>query len=118
MAAAVVNLYCEQGATLYREVTVAGNAYTGYTARGQVRDVCSGGKVVDLTCTVTSDTSTALVFTIALTAAQTALLTAPGNRYSNVTRYCYDVELVKAGATPVVLRLFNGDFIVSPESTK
>ena len=121
MPAAVVNLYCEQGSTFYKEVVLPGQDLTGYTVRGQVRDVVSGAKAVDLTCSspaVVPATETVAVsssFNFSLTATQTTALPTLGKRFSDVTRYAYDLELV-SGDT--VVRFFNGDFVVSPESTK
>lgn len=122
MAAAKLNLYCEQGATFSRTLTLTPGDLTGYAARGQVRDPETGAKVVDLTCsvlTVTEDEDTGVftsTFTVGLTSAQTAALTTRrGYRWSDVTRYTYDVEVY---LSTTVQRVINGDFVVSPEATK
>jgi hypothetical protein len=127
MRADKLNLYCEQGATFSRTVSVTDGTLDGYAARGQVRDPVGGGKIVDLACSPMVITvpptapgeppaATTTSFTFGLTSTQTAALTTnAGYRFSDVMRYTYDLEIF-AGST--VIRLLNGDFIVSPEATK
>jgi len=117
MAAATVNLTCEQGATYSQSLqwktgtpATAVNL-TGYTARMQVRrTAASSDTALELTTensriAITAATGTV---TLSLTAAVTAALIAGS--------YVYDLELVSGAG--VVTRLCQGKFTVSAEVTR
>lgn len=122
MAAAVVDLYIEQGATFTRTLTLTGpaSAYTpvdltGYTARGMIKSTAQDtSAVASFTCTI--DDPTTGKITLLLDAETTASISALGNRYSSYTKYTYDVEIESADG--LVYRILNGKISVSPEVTK
>jgi len=111
MSAERTDLYCEQGATFSRLITLP-FSITGYTLRGQIRTEAHKTLVETFTCTAASVSS----FTIALTAAETAVIPTTGRRFSDVTRYVYDVEVLAPGGA--VTRVIYGYFIVSPGITR
>lgn len=106
------DLTIEQGATFTFTLTVTGVNLTGYTARMQGRTShAATATVFNLSSpstgiTVTPGTNSTVAVT--LTAAQTALLTAP-------LEGVYDLE-VASGA--LVDRLLEGTFRVTPEVTR
>lgn len=104
------NLQIEAGATFRRTLeytTEAGDLFdlTGYTARLQMRETAtSTTTALDITPSI--DVTFALVH-IELTAAQTSTLTLP--------KYVYALEITGPGTTPEVIRLIEGQAIISPE---
>lgn len=116
MSAAKVHLYCEQGATFLRTVTLEGVDITGYLPRGSLRLLSPNqDEYLDFNCAVLSGSTG--VFTFSLTAEQTENLFTTGQQFSQVTRYAYDLEILHADGVTVT-RLLNGDFVVSPTNTK
>lgn len=114
MAAGKYNMLVEQGATFSRAFTVSGWNLTGYTIRMQVRPTATDSATPILEATTGTDgrivltNPTSGIFTLTLSAATTAALTA-GN-------YVYDLELVSGSS--VVTRLLEGDFIVVANVTR
>lgn len=106
------DLTIEQGATFTFTLTVNGVNLTGYTARMQGRTSHAANTTVfnlsspSTGITITSGTNS--IVAVTLTAAQTALLTAP-------LEGVYDLEVV-SGA--LVDRLLEGTFRVTPEVTR
>lgn len=100
------NLHVEAGATYTRDIVYTnddGSLFdlTGYSASMQIRpSVSSSTLTLAVTPTINTTTST-VSFT--LTAVQTAALAGS---------YVYAIEIAKS---PVVIRLMEGEVIVSPE---
>jgi len=119
MAAGLLDLVIEQGATFGMTITVKdANGtpvnITGYTFRGKIKESAQDASAVEeFTCTITDAVNG--VFTVGLTAAETAELTATGDTYDEYSGYVYDVEMVDAAT--LVTRLLNGAVSVSPEVT-
>lgn len=111
-----------QGSTLSLScaITQGGVAYdlTGYTIAGKIRTkFSSASSLQDLTLTVTN--AAGGLFTLSLTAAQTAALAVPSTSTTPDTREnpigVYDVEIT-SGAT--VIRIMQGSVMLSQEATK
>lgn len=117
MSAAKVTLYCEQGATFLRTVTLDGVDLEGATPRGTVRSLNPNqtALALDFTCTITN--AAAGEFTFSLTADETSLIYTTGQQFSEITRYAYSLELLDADGVKVT-RLLNGDFVVSPSDVR
>jgi len=100
------NLHVEAGATYTRDIVYTnddGSLFdlTGYSASMQIRpSVSSSTLTLAITPTINTTTST-VSFT--LTAVQTAALAGS---------YVYAIEIAKS---PIVIRLMEGEVIVSPE---
>ena len=100
------NLHVEAGATYTRDIVYTnddGSLFdlTGYSASMQIRpSVSSATLTLAVTPTINTTTST-VSFT--LTAVQTAALAGS---------YVYGIEIAKS---PIVIRLMEGEVIVSPE---
>lgn len=100
------NLHVEAGATYTRDIVYTnddGSLFdlTGYSASMQIRpSVSSSTLTLAVTPTINTTTST-VSFT--LTAVQTAALSGS---------YVYGIEIAKS---PIVIRLMEGEVIVSPE---
>jgi len=123
MTAGTANLLCDQGSTFTTTVawTNAGGTainLTGYNARMDVRfaQTKEADLVLQLTqangrCTVPSGDKSTGIFTLKVSAADTAALTAG--------TYYYDLEVFSVDSTsPVyVQRLIQGKFTVKPEVT-
>lgn len=116
MSAGSYDITIEQGATFTRQMTVTQNGsawnITGYTVRMQIRSDPASSTII-LTCSTGSDgrivltTPASGIFTITISAATTATLTAG--------EYVYDLELESAS---VVTRLLEGRCMISAEVTK
>ena len=116
MKPGVLDLVCPAGATFTKTFTwkIDGQAQnlTNYTARMQVRKGYAGS---DLLVSLTSSSGITLggtAGTIAVFIADSATSNLP----SGVWRY--DLEMVSGDATPIVTRLLEGKFTVTPEVTK
>jgi hypothetical protein len=100
------NLHVDAGATYTRDIVYTnddGSLFdlTGYSASMQIRPSVSSSTLT-LAITPTLNTTTATV-SFSLTAVQTAALAGS---------YVYAIELAKS---PIVIRLMEGEVIVSPE---
>jgi hypothetical protein len=122
MAAASYDITIEQGATLRVSSTLKGSDgnpldLTGWTGRAQIRESFSGEKIADFTISFNADRTDG-VFVLSLTDAETAAISVPANTTSRrvITKYPYDVELVKPDGT--VLRVLQGLAKISPEITR
>jgi len=119
MAAGLLDLVIEQGVTFGMTITVKDSTgtvinITGYTFRGKIKESAQDVSATeDFTCTITDAVNG--VFTVGLTAAETAALAATGDTYDEYSSYVYDIEMVSA--TSEVTRLLNGAISVSPEVT-
>lgn len=117
MAALVLNLDVEQGASFYQEVQLpSGPDLTGYTGRSQVRNKASETGSPLATPTIAVVDAATRRFSIAMTSLQTTGLPTTGDKYNNKSVFVYDVEFENAGGT--VFRACNGTLSVSPEVTK
>lgn len=117
MPAGEHKFYCEQGATFLRTITVLGLDLTGHTVRGAVRKSGAVAKLIDLTCVLGACSAVSSVFTVGLTAVQTAGIEVGSVKsFRDTTTHFYDIEIVKPDST--VMRMLNGDFEVSPEASK
>ena len=121
MAAAVYNIppiqQGEDWSTSFQVNSSSGaKDLTGYTGKCQIRTASkdAGGKLI-INIPVTFSTVSIGVFTLALTAAQTSSIPAPGKMYNNLSVYVYDIELVDPSG--LVRRVFNGTVSISPEVT-
>lgn len=113
MPAGLHTFYCEQGATFFRTITITGLDLTGRTVRGCVWDSKTGTKLKEFSVAII--TAATGIFTVGLSAADTAALPVSGAYAAqNITNHQYNVEVVNADTT--VMRLLNGEFQVSPES--
>lgn len=119
MAAGVLDLYIEQGASFKRTLQIkdANNApidITNSTFRGQIRCKATDTTiVVAFTFTITDAVNGFVDMT--LLATETELIPTKGYIFDATSSFVYDVEMETAG---VVTRLLNGKVSVSPEVTK
>lgn len=119
MAAGVLDLVIEQGVTFGMTVTVKDSSgtpvnITGYTFRGKIKESAQDVSAVEeFTCTITDAVNG--IFTVGLTAAETAAIAATGATYDTYSSYVYDIEMVDTST--FVTRLLNGALRVSPEVT-
>jgi hypothetical protein len=123
MAAAVLNLECEQGATFKRIFTIknasgAAIDLTNYTFTGQVRQATnSSTELFAFTFTKATDLTTGVV-TMSLTPAATlGLSNAGGPTYKDGKVLQYDVDMTNS-VSGAVTRILNGSFTISPTVTK
>lgn len=88
---------------------------TDYNVRGKLRRSISSETAVDFTCTITNAANG--VFTIGLTAAQTAALVAQNYM---MTIYHYDIEIYDDStlALQEVYRVLRGRAMIEPEVTR
>lgn len=121
MLAGTYNIYCEQGATFGRVMTIEVPDETdpsittpynlsGYTARMQVRRTIDSASVMAALTTengLISLSGETGVITIQMPAEMTASLSTSG---------VYDIELINAGGQ--VERLLQGNFTLNPEVTR
>ncbi len=120
MSAGVYNLTIEQGATYstaftYKDSAGAAINLTGYTITSELkRKISDSSPIMAFTCTVTNAANGQ--FSIALTAAQTALLpTFPNSSADkNLLPLYYDI-IATSGAT--VIRILEGIAYISPRIT-
>ena len=86
---------------------------TSYSVRAKLRRSISSSTATDFTCTVTN--ASGGIFTMALTSAQTAALTAQNYM---TTIYHYDVEIYDSASPPTVYRVLRGRAFIEPEVTR
>lgn len=119
MAAGVLDLYIEQGATFTRTITLESAPatpidLTGYTARGKIKTGATATtSVADFVCTISAPLTGVII--VSLTSTITAGIPTTGDKYSSLAKYYYDIEIESGG---VVTRILNGQVTVSPEVTK
>jgi len=118
--AGIADFQIDQGSTFSRVITLKTSAgvpidLTGYTARGMIKasaqDVAA---LQSFTCTVDPDETTGRI-TISLTDVQTSALPATGEKFSELARFVYDIEIVDWEGK--VTRILNGSILLSPEVT-
>lgn len=122
MAAAKLNLTCEQGTKFERMLTIAIDGtpvdLTGYTVRGKIKKYVTDAAVVaTFTFTIQNQvTDTGKVLMSLPAATSTAFVIDPQqDQIRSLVPYAYDVELVPASGDPT--RIFQGIFFLSPEVT-
>lgn len=86
---------------------------TNYSVRGQLRKSYASSTAVNFTCQVTN--ATGGVFTMALTAAQTASLVTQNYM---TTLFVYDIEIYDTATQTTVYRVLRGRAKVEPEVTR
>ncbi len=92
MAATNLDLTIEQGATFSQAIALGASTWNGQAATAQIRSKFDGGKLVDITAAIATDT-----LTLSLTAVQTAALVAPAYARADeqtVLIGYYDVESI------------------------
>lgn len=86
---------------------------TNYNVRASLRRSISSSSATNFTCTVTDAANG--VFTMSLTSAETAALTAQNYM---TTIYHYDVEIYDGSSPPTVYRVLRGRAFIEPEVTR
>lgn len=122
MAAVELDILIEQGASFSKQFTLKdGNGtaidITGYTFRSQIRKTYSDpGTVASFTCAIV--TAASGIFSISLTAVETAALQVPkaSGAKKTLVQCAWDLEAVKPDTT--VLRIAEGIASISPEVTR
>lgn len=112
MAATLLDLTIEQGATFSQAIALGATTWNGQVVTAQIRSKFGGGILATLTGVIASDT-----LTLSLTAVQTALLQAPAYARDDereVVIGYYDAESVSAG---VVTRHRQGKVTLSREAS-
>jgi hypothetical protein len=123
MAAAVLDLKCEQGATFKRIFTIKNAAgavidLTNYTFTGQVRQsTTSSMELLAFTFTKATDPTTGVVTMSATPAATLGLNNIGGPTYKDGKVLQYDVDMTNS-VSGTVTRILNGSFTISPTVTK
>ena len=135
MAAAVYKLLVDQGSLKTLRLTrrepstvpgVKGNPkdLTGYACRGQVRLKANDPvALMSLDCIIPDQTQTGMMGLIYVYIKPSKTSAIPstiikGKNYSEKTTLYYDIELYSLSDPEDVIRILNGEFIVSPEQTK
>lgn len=117
MAAMTQNLTIEQGTTWSQTITLSPVVdLTGLAGRCQIRQYPSPlYPVIASPAIALAVDPTTGVFTMSLTAAETAAMPVAGTSHTDKTTYYYDVEMYNGSS---VLRVLQGSIQVSPEVTR
>lgn len=122
MSAANYTMEIEQGATFSLFMTLRDSEeepidLTGYTGRGQMRELVESSTKYDFTVSFNEDATDGIMKILMPATLTTTLPVQPSNSYTRAkTAFCYDVELIKADGT--ILRVLQGIANVSPEVTR
>lgn len=120
MSATTYNLAIEQGSTfkLRLRPSSATLDFTGSTGKGQIRRSPSDPTVLAEFTVSTGTDGTGFYLDFLLTAAQTAAIPVPAtaSKTRKSATYMYDIELTLADGR--VIRMIQGEAVVSPEVTK